>query len=87
MEDFRETTSEVVEASSGANAWMVEDAAAIRAALNELDTDQRESIELAFFAGKTHVEIAEALGQPLGTIKARIRRGMFKLRDSLQAYA
>ena len=48
--------------------------------------DQRQAIELAFFGGKTHQEIAEALNEPLGTVKARIRRGMMKLRDSLQAY-
>jgi RNA polymerase sigma-70 factor (ECF subfamily) len=39
---------------------------------------------MAFFAGMTHVEIANALHEPLGTVKARIRRGMLKLRDSLQ---
>ena len=41
---------------------------------------------MAFFGGMTHAEIAEALQEPLGTIKARIRRGMLKLRESLQAY-
>jgi len=42
---------------------------------------------MAFFGGKTHQEIAQELGEPIGTIKARIRRGMLKLRDSLQEYA
>jgi len=60
---------------------------AIRAAMKNLPEDQRQPIELAFFAGKTHLEIAELLSQPLGTIKARIRRGMLKLRESLQEYA
>jgi RNA polymerase sigma-70 factor (ECF subfamily) len=41
---------------------------------------------MTFFSGLTHQETADALGQPLGTIKARIRRGMLKLRDSLQPY-
>jgi RNA polymerase sigma-70 factor (ECF subfamily) len=59
---------------------------AIRSAVTLLPADQRAAIELAFFSGKTHHEIAEQLGQPLGTIKARIRRGMLKLRDSLEAY-
>ena len=63
-----------------------EDTAAIRSALKELPAEQREVIEMAFFGGKTHLEIAESLNEPLGTIKARIRRGMLKLRDSLQAY-
>jgi RNA polymerase sigma-70 factor (ECF subfamily) len=52
-------------------------------ALASLPADQKESIELAFFAGLTHVEISERLEEPVGTIKARIRRGMLKLRESL----
>jgi RNA polymerase sigma-70 factor (ECF subfamily) len=55
----------------------------IRAALNELSADQREVIELAFFAGLSQSEIALRLQQPLGTVKARIRRGMLKLREQL----
>jgi RNA polymerase sigma-70 factor (ECF subfamily) len=64
-----------------------DDTLAVREALKSLPEDQRQAIELAFFGGKTHLEIAELLNQPLGTIKARIRRGMLKLRDSLQEYA
>src|SRR3989442_596690 len=59
--------------------------AGVRSAVNGLPADQRQAIEMAFFGGLTHAEIAEALQEPLGTIKARIRRGMLKLRDSLQA--
>jgi RNA polymerase sigma-70 factor, ECF subfamily len=61
--------------------------AAVRAALKSLPEDQRQAIEMAFFGGLAHPEIAEALRQPLGTIKARIRRGLLKLRDSLQDHA
>jgi RNA polymerase sigma-70 factor, ECF subfamily len=39
---------------------------------------------LAFFAGLSHPEIAKTLDQPLGTIKARIRRGLLKMRESLE---
>jgi RNA polymerase sigma-70 factor (ECF subfamily) len=61
-----------------------EEAAQVRSTLKELPTDQREAIELAFFADLTHYEIAERLGQPLGTVKARIRRGLLKLRERVR---
>ena len=59
-------------------------ASRLRAAVKELPNDQRRPIELAFFDDFTHVEIARVLEQPLGTIKARIRRGMLRLRDGLE---
>lgn len=58
-----------------------EEAAQVRAVLRELPREQREAIELAFFGDLTHHEIASRLNEPLGTIKARIRRGLLKLRD------
>jgi len=56
---------------------------AVRDAIRNLSPEQREVIELAFFSSLTQAEIAERLKTPLGTIKARIRRGMLKLRDTL----
>ena len=50
-------------------------------ALAQIPGEQRMAIEMAFFHGLTHDEISENLGEPLGTVKARIRRGMLRLRD------
>jgi RNA polymerase sigma-70 factor (ECF subfamily) len=58
-----------------------EEAIRVRSIVSELPAEQREAIEMAFFSDLTHQEIAAALGQPLGTIKARIRRGLLKLRE------
>lgn len=63
------------------NAVGQEDARGVRAAVAELPPEQQEALHLAFFSGMTQQEIAAHLQQPLGTIKARIRRGLMKLRE------
>ena len=60
-----------------------ETAQTVRSAMGGLPAEQRLAIELAFFDGLTQSQIAERLQLPLGTVKARIRRGMLQLRDAL----
>jgi RNA polymerase sigma-70 factor (ECF subfamily) len=56
----------------------------VRSALASLPDDQRRPIELGFFGGVTHEEIARRTATPLGTVKTRIRAGLRKLRSSLE---
>lgn len=58
-------------------------AAEVRRALETLPLLQRAAVELAFFDGLTHAEIAEQLEVPLGTVKTRVRQGLLKMRDCL----
>jgi RNA polymerase sigma-70 factor, ECF subfamily len=59
------------------------DARAVRAALRELPPDQRQVIELAYFGGFSHSQIAEMIDVPAGTVKGRMRLGLTKLRVAL----
>lgn len=58
-----------------------EQCAMVRSALASLPDEQRQALELAFFSDLTHEEIAARLATPLGTIKARIRRGLIRMRE------
>ena len=60
-----------------------ETARQVRAALAQVPGEQRQAIEMAYFDGLTQTEVAAALNVPLGTVKARIRRGMLLMRDLL----
>ena len=56
----------------------------LRTAMNALPSEQRAPLELAYYEGKTHVEVAAALGEPLGTVKSRITLGLRKLAAALR---
>src|SRR3954469_1615811 len=58
--------------------------AVVRAALDSLTPEQREVIELAYYGGMSHSEIAAARGLPLGTVKTRTRLGLMRLREMLR---
>ncbi len=61
--------------------------AAVREALRQLPTSQREALVLAYYLGLSQSELASRLHVPLGTVKARMRRGMIALRGSLRGEA
>ena len=54
-------------------------------ALAVLQPGQKKALELAYFDGMSHSEIASALGEPLGTVKTRIRQGLLRMRETLSA--
>ena len=59
--------------------------AVLMSAIGALPAEQREALELAYFGGLSHAEIATQVSQPLGTVKTRIRLAMQKLRDRLSS--
>jgi len=89
VEEFQQAflVEDPVQKGADAGALEADEAAVVRQALKGLPQEQREAITLAFFGGRTHSEIAESLKAPLGTVKARIRRGLLQLRENLQKRA
>jgi RNA polymerase sigma-70 factor, ECF subfamily len=64
-------------------AFRREEAQTVRTAMERLPQDQLRVVELAYFGGFTHTQIAEMLGEPLGTVKGRMRLALDKMRDGL----
>jgi RNA polymerase sigma-70 factor, ECF subfamily len=83
-----EGLEESLEAPERTETQAIENTAAreLREALGELPLEQRRVIELAYFGGFTHVEIASMLEEPIGTVKGRMRLGLKKLRDRLEGW-
>jgi RNA polymerase sigma-70 factor, ECF subfamily len=88
----RRRTQEKIEASAPrsqpnepfAETWRNSQRAQVREALNTVPQEQLKILELAYFSGYTHVEIANLLGLPLGTVKGRKRLGLKKLRGHFE---
>ena len=90
-EDLEEEPGRELPAPEGvddpqAGLLLAERRAAVRAAMTRLPPAQRRVIELAYFGGLTQVEIAQATGDPLGTVKTRVRLGMQKFREALEEF-
>jgi len=69
--------------SAEENAWLRFERERVQAALKQLPDQQREALELAYYGGFSQSELAERLGQPVGTIKSRMFTGLARLRELL----
>jgi len=82
-----ETVAPAAQAAADAGPYLdmaaSEQKAKIRRALAGLSAAERRAVELSFFDGLSHGEIAKTLQEPLGTVKSRIRQGLLRLRDAL----
>jgi RNA polymerase sigma-70 factor (ECF subfamily) len=83
-DDGQVVTQQTAEGDPGLDAEASERRTIVVAAMADLPREQREALELGYFGGLSQSEIAERTGQPLGTVKTRMRLAMQKLRGQLQ---
>jgi RNA polymerase sigma-70 factor, ECF subfamily len=81
QEQVEATAPRVQPSEAFAESWRNVQREQVREALKNLPAEQLKVLELAYFSGYTHLEIAELLGLPLGTVKGRMRLGLKKMRD------
>ena len=81
MDSFHDLASSEIRPDQATE--MHQESLLVRSALEELAPEQKEVIELAFFGGLSHSELAARLGQPLGTVKTWVRTALKNLRDDL----
>jgi RNA polymerase sigma-70 factor (ECF subfamily) len=87
MQEFAEALEDQASESSLANVELKESADIVKQAMSRLSEKQRQAIELALLRGLAHSEVAEAMHEPLGTVKAWIRRGIIEIREQLKDHA
>lgn len=85
-EDAARDTVAAAESDPVVGALASEQRVRVSKALRALAPEQREALELAYFAGLTQVQIAERLARPLGTVKSHMRLGLIRLRDELRIH-
>ena len=85
FQDHVAATGDKASTNTEAEVQLNETSQVLRAAVYQLTPEQRESIELAYFGGLTQREVAEQIGQEVGTVKARIRRGIQRLEKNVRA--
>lgn len=84
LQQFAETHENQASGMAGSNVELKDAADLVKQAMNALSEKQRQAIELALLAGLPHSEVAQVMEEPLGTVKAWIRRGIIEIREQLK---